>query len=121
MGTTFNPFKSRVYSKIDGSLIKIYNWKGVWYISTRGTAFAESQVNGWDITFKDMVLRALDVSEDGFQELCEQHLNKTQTYICEVTGVENRVVTRYEGYTLWLLAVRDNKTGYYANIEPKTS
>jgi RNA ligase len=116
---TFDPKTAVAFEKVDGSLIKIYNYKGWWYVSTRGTAFAESGVNGWDISFKDMVYKALVIEADGFgrdtafQTLCNSWLNPSSTYICEVTGVENRVVTRYSGYTLWLLAERDNQSGVY--------
>lgn len=118
---SFNPETDYLFDKHDGSLIKIYNWKDVWYISTRGTAFAESQVNGWDLTFKEMVLKALGVDDTEFQVLCNLYLDESKTYNCEVTGVENRVVTRYNGYTLWLLAVRDNQTGEYEEIDTKNS
>lgn len=114
---TFNPEGAVAYEKIDGSLIKIYNWKGVWYVSTRGTAFAESKVNGWDITFKEMVFKALNLtSEEGFQARCNDYLGKPSTYIFEVTGLENRVVTRYNGYTLWFLASRYNWCGDYKDV-----
>ena len=119
---TFNPATAVAYEKIDGSLIKIYKHKGHWYCSTRGTAFAESGVNGWGITFADMVYKALGLEGDTitchlkFQLLCEEFLNASSTYICEITGVENRVVTRYQGYTLWLLAERDNQTGEYYEV-----
>lgn len=105
--------KAICFEKVDGSLIKIYNWKDQWYISTRGTAFAESGVNGFDITFKGLVLKALDCNEKQFQERCDYWLNKDVTYICEVTSMENRVVTRYEGYALWWLAARNNETGEF--------
>ena len=109
---TFDPNKAIAYEKIDGSLIKIYNWKGTWYVSTRGTAFAESGVNGWGITFKDMVFRALKVdTEKAFQELCEGNLDKNTTTLCEIVGVQNRVVTRYEEEKLYYLHTRDNNTG----------
>lgn len=115
--TTFNPETAVAYEKVDGSLIKIYNWGGIWYVSTRGTAFAESKVNGWDVTFKDMVFKSLNItSEYEFQDLCNDLLNCTSTYICEITGIENRVVTRYQGYTLWVLAERDNETGEYFEV-----
>lgn len=103
--------KAICYEKVDGSLIKIYNWKNKWYISTRGTAFAESSVNGFSLTFKELVLKALDCNEEQFQARCEMFLDPEVTYICEVTAMENRVVTRYEGYNLWFLAARNNKTG----------
>lgn len=115
--TTFNPATAVAYEKIDGSLIKIYNYKGVWYVSTRGTAFAESTVNGWDITFKEMVFRALEVfDDDHFQIKASIFLLPELTYIFEITGVENRVVTRYSGYNLYLLTTRENLTGAYYRL-----
>jgi T4 RnlA family RNA ligase len=115
---TFNPEIAVAYEKVDGSLIKIYNWEGTWYVSTRGTAFAESSVNGWNITFKDMVFKALGcLTEEDFQTKCESWLDCSRTYIFEVTGVENRVVTRYSGYTLWFLASRNNLSGRYYSYE----
>lgn len=105
--------KAVCHEKVDGSLIKIYNWKGIWYASTRGTAFAESGVNGFPITFKELVLKALDCNEDQFQARCEIFLDPDTTYMCEVTAMENRVVTRYEGYNLWFLAARKNQTGEF--------
>lgn len=105
--------KAVCHEKVDGSLIKIYNWKGVWYASTRGTAFAESGVNGFPITFKDLVLKALECNEEQFQARCDMFLDPENTYICEVTAMENRVVTRYEGYNLWFLAARKNQSGEF--------
>lgn len=108
-----------IFQKLDGSLIKIYNYKNIWYISTRGTAFAESEVNGWGLTFKDLVLKAINggINEEQFQHYCNQHLDAQNTYICEVTSMENRVVTRYTGYNLALLAIRNNSTGEYQKID----
>jgi hypothetical protein len=69
--------KAICFEKVDGSLIKIYNWNNDWYVSTRGTAFAESTVNGFDLTFKDLVLKALGCDDDeDFQLLCDGFLNR---------------------------------------------
>lgn len=105
--------KAECAEKVDGSLIKIYNWKGDWYCSTRGTAFAESNVNGFPLTFKDLVLKALDCNEQEFQNRCDFWLDTGITYVCEVTAVENRVVTRYDGYNLWSLTARNTQTGEF--------
>ena len=115
---TFDPATALAYEKVDGSLIKIYNWNNKWYVSTRGTAFAESGVNGWDITFKDMVYKALSLQgNDEFQDHCNTWLEESRTYIFEVTGIQNRVVTRYEDESLWFLASRNNKSGKYYTHE----
>lgn len=108
---------AQCFEKVDGSLIKIY-WDGRQYcIATRGTAFAESPVNGWEITFKDLVLKALNMTNEQFQIKCHFNLAFDKTYLCEITALENRVVTRYDGYTLWHLATRDNNTGEYVESD----
>ena len=111
--------KCNIYEKLDGSLINVYHYKGNWYVSTRGTAFAESDVHGFRLSFKDLVYKALNVSTQEefnsmFDSLDLEH-KEFYTFICEVTSRENRVVTHYEGYTLWLLAVRNQTNGSYLN------
>lgn len=104
-----------VYEKVDGSLIKIYYYGGNWHISTRGTAFAESETS-MGIKFYELVHKALDCQdEDDFQFLCDKWLHEDWTYIFEITSVENRVVKHYTGYTLYYLASRHNNTGVYGD------
>lgn len=106
--------KAEVFEKVDGSLIRIYNWKNTWYVATRGLAFAEGIVNGFNLTFKDLVFKALNVnSESEFQDKCDIYLNPEVTYICEVTSTENRCVKVYTGYKLHYLCARNNKTFEY--------
>lgn len=107
--------KAVCFEKVDGSLIKIYHYRNNWYVATRGTAFAESTVNGFPTTFKELVYRALGVQEHGFQMLCNDHLDTDFTYIFEITSMENRVVKVYEGYKLHYLGARHNKEGFYGN------
>lgn len=113
--------KCKIFEKLDGSLINVYYYNGNWNVSTRGTAFAEYEVNGFDLSFKELVYKALNISTqeefnsifDGFGLKCKDFY----TFIFEVTSRENRVVTHYDGYTLWLLAIRDNSDGMYLNKE----
>lgn len=105
--------KAIAYDKVDGSLIKIYHYNGKWEIATRGTAFAESNINGFDMTFRDLVLKALNCSEEGFQNKADEYLFEDTTYLFEVTSFENRVVTNYQGYTLHYLGSRNTVTGEY--------
>lgn len=105
--------KAVVKEKVDGSLIKIYYHDSNWEIATRGTAFAESDCMGFGVSFRELVLRALGMSEARFQECCNSKLNPLYTYIGELTSVENRVVKHYHGYNLWFLAARENRTGLY--------
>jgi len=105
--------KAVCYDKVDGSLIRIFFWNGTWHIASRGMAFAEGAPNGFDITFRGLVLKALDVDDAGFQTLCKDYLSPHLSYICEITSVENRCVKAYAGYTLHYLAARNNNTFEY--------
>lgn len=108
--------KAVCYEKVDGSLIKIYNFNDKWHVATRGTAFAESTVNGFPVTFKELVLKALNCQNDAeFQEVCDIDLDPDYTYILELTCTENRVVKVYEGYKLHYLGARNNATGEYGD------
>lgn len=107
------------YEKVDGSLIKFYHHKGHWFISTKGTHDGDSDCMGYGVTFQELVWKALDVKNDyEFQVICnEATLHPDFTYIFELTSVENRVVRRYEGYKLHLLAVRDNDSGKFIDCD----
>lgn len=112
-----DPKTDVVHEKMDGSLIRCYNVGGLWFFGTRGTAFGEGQTATGD-TFYELVMRVyggLD-HENDFQRLAGEHLNPELTYSLEFTSAENRVVTRYEGYSLHLLAARNNKTGEYVKV-----
>lgn len=106
------------YEKVDGSLIKIYNHKGHWYISTKGMVYGDSDCMGYGVTFYELVLKAIGCETDhDFQRKCKTFLWEGFTYIFELTSVENRVVKRYEGYKLHYLACRGNHSGDYIKSE----
>lgn len=98
-----------VANKVDGSLIKMYNWRGTWYISTRGTAFAASESGDSGSTFRDLFLASLAFPFPGHFE----YLDKECTYMFELTTPDNRVVRTHEEYSFTYLAARNNATGEY--------
>lgn len=103
------------YDKVDGSLIKIFYYNSKWYIATRGTIIADN-TTAFGITFEELVLKALRLkTNDDFQWEANHILNPKISYNFEVTSVENRVVTRYEGYTLTYLNARNTETGEYVD------
>ena len=106
----FDPSRSVVMEKADGSLIGVYSCNGTWHISTRGMAFAEGEhVLGG--TFKDKVLDTFGLSEDDFQSFFSAY-NPRMTFVFEYTSPENRVVTRYEKPEMVLLGVNDGEVEY---------
>lgn len=125
--TDVNDGKCYAKEKIDGSLIKFYQFNGEWYVSTRGMAYAEGEINRTSgttipVTYKQAVYESLDISNDiEFQQFCQTHnLNGSYTYILELTGKDNRIITEYNPnkYELWLLGIRRNDaTGEYVNVD----
>lgn len=107
--------KASVKEKVDGSLIKLW-WNRIgnrWEIATRGTAFGESNVGDFGLTFRELFLRVIHLSEVDFQKVANCGLDHGCTYLLELACLENRVVTSYEKDQIVLLAIRDNTTGNY--------
>lgn len=104
----FDITKMVAYEKVDGSIVSLFNWKGDWLYRTRSMIMPTSSVNGWETTWKDLIEPVL--FGKGFNEYVH---DKDLTYIFEIVGRENRVVTKYEESAAYLLAVRENNSGYY--------
>lgn len=98
---------AKAHEKVDGSLIKLYHHNGKWEIATRSMPYAEGPCQ-FGPTFRELVLKALDMTEEEFQTAAYTHLCDNLTYICELTCKENKVVKAYEGYSLHYLATREN-------------
>lgn len=105
----FDITRATVFEKADGSLIKLYRYDGRWNVSTRGTAFAETE-NYTGSTFSDMVCEAFQVDN-----LNAVNMNEWEecTFIFEFTSPLNRVVTPYDKPEMILLAIRNNRSGEY--------
>jgi len=100
-----------ILEKYDGSLINVWynDFEEKWQISTRGTAYAESETP-YGRTFKEIIENdVLDVSlqESFYNE--PHHL----TFIFELIGPENRVVKSYKEPKLVLLGVRVRDYGNF--------
>lgn len=106
-----------VYEKADGSIIKVYSHNDRWEISTRGTAYAESENNISGKTFRAMVLDCLGYSEEEFQCFAAKNLHSGFTYVFELIGPLNRVVTPYQKAELVLLGVVSNEDGSEADTD----
>ena len=113
--------KVEIAKKIDGSLIKVwYNpLTKLWYAGTRGTFNAGGNIGGLDITFEQLVFKAIGVDDfDGFNQWAEHNFSDRRhcTHLFELTSPHNRVVTPHTCTTLWSLACRNNITGQYLPV-----
>lgn len=98
--------------KLDGSLINLY-WdflNNQWTWATRGTAYAEGYAND-NSTFMDLIFKSIPF------EFEMDNLNKEYTYMLELTTPENRIVTKYNKYSLTLLDCRHKLSGNYSPEE----
>lgn len=111
---------AKVLEKIDGSILKLWysERNNIWSWSTNGVISASKcdvpfPLNGIK-TFDDMVEAFFEkhFSEKGWIYFYD-YLDKEYTYIFEIVGPQNRVVVPYPEIELYLLAIRNNDTGFY--------
>jgi T4 RnlA family RNA ligase len=96
------------YEKVDGSLISLfYHPKYGWIYRTKAMLMPETEIMGTTRTWKGLIETTLDYPH------CCDTLDEDFTYILEVCGRENRVVTKYNHEFAALLAARRNNCGTY--------
>ena len=103
--------KLTAHEKVDGSLIGYwYSDKYGWLYRTRSMIMPVGQgIMGHKITWGELIERNMDHVDATL-------LAKGVTYILELVSKYNRVVTKYDGERLYLLAERVNSTGEYVTV-----
>lgn len=102
--------------KMDGSLIGLfYHEKYGWLYRTRSMIMPTGEVNAMGTTWKELIEEAFS-ADVPFGQGIGLFLNKDATYILEVTSPENRIVTRYEGRKMTLLAMRNVEGLYWDKV-----
>lgn len=102
-----------IYEKVDGSTILVwYNRFDMrWEISTRGTAFAESEQMFYP-TFRQAVLEdGFGVTEEQFQEYFRYNFDIDYSFVFEYCSLKNRIVTVYQEPVMYLISVIENHSG----------
>lgn len=92
--------RARVYEKLDGSLITCFPYDGKWQVASSGTPDAGGQVNGFDITFKQLFLQCLNGSDFPDASTCRM------CFMFELTSKYNRVVVQYDEPKITLIGAR---------------
>lgn len=106
-----------IFEKRDGSLVGIYHYNNQWNISSKTTAFGEINISKENpITFKNLILKALNLSDEEFQINCNKFLNKDNSYNFEITSPANIVVKKYLDYKLTFLNARNKNSFDYVNV-----
>ena len=111
---------AKVLEKVDGSILKLWysERNNIWTWSTNGVISASK----CDVPFP---LNGIKTFDDMVEAFFEKHFSKKEwiyfydyldreyTYIFEIVGPQNRVVVPYNEIELYLLAIRNNDTGFY--------
>lgn len=95
--------QTKAWTKLDGSLIKFFMYRGNWVVQTRNS-FATDYVNGSNYTWEQLVRQALprkwSLYEAGFTDL---------TFIFELCSPYNIIVQRHTDISVWLLTIFEGK------------
>jgi hypothetical protein len=89
-----------VYTKLDGSLGILFNYKDQWIMATRGSFISEQSVKGFEM----------------LQKYDYKKLNPKYTYLFEILYDHNRIVVRYNFEDVVLLGVIETKNGVEVNL-----
>lgn len=101
---------SQVLMKHDGSLINIWNHKGIWRMSTSGVIDADTYANDGLIKYSDLVIRSISKRYNmNFDKFCS-YLNPLYCYAFELCTPFNIVITQHKEYNLILLGIRNKIT-----------
>jgi hypothetical protein len=98
---------AKVYEKYDGSLIKLFNYRERWFVSTSGSVAGAGNVGSSGKSFAELFWETFDYN--GYR-VCD--LNPNYCYIFELCAPENRIVVNYDQPMLRLLAVRDRSDDF---------
>ena len=110
-----------IYDKLDGSLIKFWNYNNLWHISTNGTINAENaSIQNFDseMNFLALTKCAINPPKKFFKHTNNQKtfykfinsLDSNYTYMFELVSPTNRLVVKYDKTTLYALSKRNMKT-----------
>ena len=104
---------AQVQAKIDGSILKLYRYNGIWHWATNGCIDAcDANTSMIGRTFQDVIELA-----DNFNDSDCDKLDKYNTYIFELVSPETRVVVEYDKTHLYHLGTRSNLTGVEFNSD----
>lgn len=92
---------ARVQEKLDGSLIKLYFYKGEWRFATNGTINAAKADVSISQTFQELIEKANNYNKIDFN-----NLKKDRTYLFELVSPKNQKVVEYPVTTLYHIGTR---------------
>lgn len=98
---------AQVQEKLDGSLMILYYYQGMWNVATSGTPNAGGTVQGFQMTFARLFWQTWYANKMPLPG----ELHKNHTFMFELTSPYNRVVVKHDKPRLRLIGVRNNING----------
>ena len=110
---------ARVEEKIDGSIVKLWNYNGRWHVSSNNEIDAKNaSIHSMLLTGKKET-NIYSLFMEAFKKTGRQmdSLDTNYTYIFELTSPYNRVVVKYDELSIRHIGTRNNKTLLEYNID----
>lgn len=101
---------SKIFTKLDGSLISFYFYNNEWNISTSGVLDGSSTVNSGLESYRDLVIETIKLQYNQTLNEFTQILNPLYYYMFELCTPKNIVVTPHQDSKLYLLSMRNSLT-----------
>ena len=109
-----------VQDKIDGTLMKLWNYKGEWKLSTNGsinaytTPLNQNEVLKISCPYK--TFGELFEAAENYKDIDFNSLNPNYTYMFELTSPYNRIVIEYPNIIINHIGTRNNQTGQELDV-----
>jgi hypothetical protein len=103
----------RAIEKVDGSLVIVYHYDGIWHANTSGSFGLGDGPNGFPGNWRDMFWK--------FAGIDKALLKTGQTYIFELCTPWNKVVRQYPEPTVFLLGVTETPAGHFLHEYKETT
>jgi hypothetical protein len=110
---------ARIQEKLDGSLIKLWNYRGLWHISSNGEINARNAhihsallTSGRQVNLYTLFMEAWSTTGVSMESL-----DVNYTYMFELTSPHNRIVVRYHDTTIRHIGTRDMRTLIECNMD----
>jgi len=110
---------AQVQEKLDGSIMKLWHYKGEWRVSSNSEIDARNANVNSALLVSDSKSNLYDLFTEAWAKtgVSMDHLDPRYTYMFELTSPHNRVVVQYEELFIRHIGTRDNRTLLECNLD----
>lgn len=107
---------SKFYPSFEGTVLRLYNYKGEWFLSTHKKISAFHSRWGSSKSFGQMFLEQLNIQNIQDVDSMELNKNKIYTFLLR-TSYENRIVCRYNDMSLFYIGSFDREHDFKYELD----